>query len=82
LSRDDSLILAKLWQYISLSNGNGLRTYLGYLVTDSDVKAPQFAPLHLFGEIAYSLISSVYLISGLVKEGILWVINILFQNIG
>jgi hypothetical protein len=28
------------------------------------------------------LISSVYLISGLVKEGILWVINILFQNIG
>ena len=57
LSRDDSLILIKLWNYVDMSNGSGLRAHLGYLVTDPEVNAPQFAPLHLFGDIAYSLIS-------------------------
>nr|CAD2191708.1 unnamed protein product [Meloidogyne enterolobii] len=59
LSRNDSLVLAKLWHYINpdVSNTEGFKTCLGYLVTDPGVTSPHFAPLQLFGEIAYSLIS-------------------------
>ncbi|CAK5086928.1 unnamed protein product [Meloidogyne enterolobii] len=59
LSRNDSLVLAKLWHYINpdVSNTEGFKTCLGYLVTDPSVTSPHFAPLQLFGEIAYSLIS-------------------------
>ncbi|KAL7071225.1 hypothetical protein ACQ4LE_009425 [Meloidogyne hapla] len=59
LSRNDSLVLAKLWHYINpdVSNTEGFETCLGYLVTDPSVTSPHFAPLQLFGEISYSLIS-------------------------
>uniref|UniRef100_A0A183CBV0 HECT-type E3 ubiquitin transferase n=1 Tax=Globodera pallida TaxID=36090 RepID=A0A183CBV0_GLOPA len=69
LGRDDTLVLQHLWQFLNEQRrqDNGcaaggsddvrLRTYLGYLVSDTDVLAPHFAPLQLFADITFTLIS-------------------------
>uniref|UniRef100_A0A914EGA9 Ubiquitin-protein ligase E3B n=1 Tax=Acrobeloides nanus TaxID=290746 RepID=A0A914EGA9_9BILA len=55
LCRDDS-ILIQLWLFVESDNG-GLQTFLSYIKADPSASLPHFAPLSLFADIAYSLIS-------------------------
>lgn len=53
LCREDTILL-QLWNFV---NNGGLNNYLSYLSIDPAVLSPHFASLHLFADIAYSLIS-------------------------
>ncbi|KAI1727894.1 HECT-domain (ubiquitin-transferase) domain-containing protein [Ditylenchus destructor] len=56
LCRNDAVLL-QLWNFINEDRNGGLSNYLGFLTADPSVSQPHFAPLHLFADTAYSLIS-------------------------
>ncbi|KAH7694257.1 ubiquitin-protein ligase UBE3B, partial [Aphelenchoides avenae] len=56
LCRDDTILL-QLWNFVNEDNTAGLNNYLSFLSVDPTVTLPHFAPLHLFADIACSLIS-------------------------
>lgn len=58
LCRDDT-ILVRLWNFVNGGDAesSGLNTYISLLYADPTVTLPHFSPLHLFADIAYSLIS-------------------------
>lgn len=58
LCRNDAVLL-QLWNFINEDRNGGLSNYLSFLTADPSVSLPHFAPLHLFADTAYSLISYV-----------------------